>query len=287
MSTTLDPPEQSSRCGEGMAESGREVYVHGPAFDAQLTRRTAPREGAFLLPHLRAGMRVLDCGCGPGSITVGLATAVTPGQALGIDLDPRHVVAAHALAARQGVANVAFAVASVYDLPFPDASFDAAFANAVLFHLRDPLAALREMRRVLRRGGVIGIRDSEVGAEVLAPLTPPLARWQELWLRVLAHNGGSPLYARHQRRLLLEAGFARSEAQASVRGGGTPEATRDHAQHMRTRLEGPAGWDTAVAQGWVTRAEAEELQAEVLAWGERPDAFFALPLYSAVGWVSG
>jgi ubiquinone/menaquinone biosynthesis C-methylase UbiE len=69
--------------------SGRAVYVHGSAFDAQLTRRTAAREGAFFLPHLRPGMRVLDCGCGPGSITVGLAAAVAPGQAVGIDLEPR------------------------------------------------------------------------------------------------------------------------------------------------------------------------------------------------------
>jgi SAM-dependent methyltransferase len=270
-----------------MDMSGRDIYVHGPAFDAQLTRRTAAREGAFILPHLRAGMRVLDCGCGPGSITIGLAAAVAPGQAVGIDRAPRQILAARALAAQQGVANVAFEVGDVYDLPFPDAAFDAAFASAVLFHLRDPLAALRQMRRVLKPDGVVGIRDAEFGSEVIAPLTPRLRRWRELEDRVWAHNGGSWLYARDQRRLLLEAGFARSEAQASVRGGGTPELTRAHAEHMRTRLVGPAGWDMAIAQGWTTRDEVEELQSEALAWGERPDAFFALPLYSAIGWVSG
>jgi hypothetical protein len=157
----------------------------------------------------------------------------------------------------------------------------------VLFHLRDPLAALRQIRRVLKTDGVVGIRHPELGAEVVAPPTPRLSRWRELEDRVWTHNGGSWLYARNQRRLLLEAGFARSEAQASVRGGGTPELTRAHAEHMRTRLEGPAGWDTAVAQGWVTRDEVEELRAEALAWGERPDPFFAIPFYSAVGWVSG
>jgi SAM-dependent methyltransferase len=242
--------------------SARDIYVHGPAFDAQLTHRAAAREGAFFLPHLRAGMRVLDCGCGPGSITIGLAAAVAPGQAVGIDREGRQIAAARALAAEQGVANVAFEVGSVYDLPFPDAAFDAAFANSVLFHLSEPLAALRQIRRVLKPDGVVGIRDPEFGAEVVAPPTPRLRRWRELEDRVWAHNGASPMYARHQRRLLLEAGFARSEAQASVRGGGTLELTRAHAEHMRTRL------------------------AEALAWGERPDAFFAIPLYSAVGWVS-
>ncbi len=270
---------------EGESMSAREVYTHGPAFDASLTRRTAAQDGAFFLPHLRAGLRLLDCGCGPGSITLGLAQAVAPGSAVGIDPEERQIVAALALAAQQGVANVTFEVASVYDLPFPEAAFDAVFANNVLWHLRDSLAALREMRRVLRRGGVIGIRDAEVGAEVLTPLTPRLARWQDLWLRVLAHNGGSPLYARHQRRLLLEAGFPRSEAHPSIRGGGTLELTRDHAQHLRSRLEGPNGWDTAIPQGWVTRDEVDELYAELLAWGERPDACFGLPYYAAVGWV--
>jgi SAM-dependent methyltransferase len=264
----------------------RDIYVHGPAFDAQLIRRSAAREGAFFLPQLREGMRVLDCGCGPGSITIGLAAAVAPGQVVGIDREPRQIAAARELAAQESVANAAFEVANIYDLPFPDASFDAAFANSVLFHLSEPVAALREMRRVLRLDGVVGIRDPEFGSEVVAPPTPRLRRWRELEDRVWAHNGGSPLYARHQRRLLLEAGFARSEARASVRGGGTPEVTRAHAEHMRTRLEGPTGWDTAVAQGWVTRDEVEELRDEVLAWGERPDAFFAIPLYAAVGWVS-
>src|SRR5262245_49108904 len=149
--------------------SAREVYTHGPAFDPMLTQRTATREGAFLLPHLRAGMHVLDCGCGPGSVTLGLAHAVAPGSAIGIDLEARQVAAARALATQQGVANVTFGVASIYALPFPEGTFDAVFADNVLWHLREPLAALREMRRVLRRGGVIGIRDAEVGAEVLAP----------------------------------------------------------------------------------------------------------------------
>src|SRR5262249_35930961 len=156
-------------------------------------------------------------------------------------------------------------------------------ADNVLWHLREPLAALREMRRVLRRGGVVGIRDGEVGAEVLVPLTPHLARWQELWLRVLAHNGASPPYARHQRRLLLEAGFDRSEGQVFIRGGGTLDLTREHAQHLRSRLAGLNGWDMAVAQGWVTGDEVNELEAALLTWGDRPDACFALPLYAAVG----
>jgi ubiquinone/menaquinone biosynthesis C-methylase UbiE len=125
---------------------------------AVFARRTG-QVAAFLAPHLRAGMRLLDCGCGPGSITVDLAQAVAPGEAIGIDLREDALAHGRALARERRIANVTFQAASVYQLPYPDGSFDAAFACAVLQHLAAPRAALKEMRRVLKPGGVIGIAD--------------------------------------------------------------------------------------------------------------------------------
>jgi ubiquinone/menaquinone biosynthesis C-methylase UbiE len=54
-----------------------------------LARRAADQRGGFFLQHLRPRMRMLDCGCGPGSVTIGLAEAVAPGDAFGIDIEPR------------------------------------------------------------------------------------------------------------------------------------------------------------------------------------------------------
>ena len=104
---------------------------------------------AFLAPHLRGGMRLIDCGCGPGSITVDLAQAVAPGRAIGVDLREDALIHGRTLARERGIASVAFHAASVYRLPYADGSFDAAFACAVLQHLAAPLAALKEIRRVL------------------------------------------------------------------------------------------------------------------------------------------
>src|SRR6266850_2508533 len=87
-------------------------------------RRTGEVAG-FLTPHLRAGMRLIDCGCGPGSITVDLAEILAQGEAIGIDLRESALAEARMLARTRGIANVRFEVASVYQLPYPNASFDA------------------------------------------------------------------------------------------------------------------------------------------------------------------
>src|SRR5688500_7195972 len=103
-------------------------------------RRTASRWAAFLLPHLRPGMRLLDLGCGPGSITVGLGV-----DAIGVDIAP------------VPIDGVPVAAADAAALPFGDGSFDALYANAVLQHVPDPLAVLVEARRVARPGAVVGV----------------------------------------------------------------------------------------------------------------------------------
>ena len=56
-----------------------------------LDRRSAETHAAYLLPHLQSGFRVLDFGCGPGTVTVGLARAVEPGEVHGIDMEESQI----------------------------------------------------------------------------------------------------------------------------------------------------------------------------------------------------
>src|SRR5512143_3452508 len=140
-----------------------ENYLHGYSAEhrAFLSSRTATRQAAFFLPFLKPGMRLLDCGCGMGALTASLARHLAPGEVIGIDREPSQIDAARAWAAEKGVGNVRFDLGNIFEIPFPDASFEAVFAYTVLEHVRDPLQAMREMRRVLKPGGIVGICDPD------------------------------------------------------------------------------------------------------------------------------
>jgi SAM-dependent methyltransferase len=95
-------------------------------------RFRAKRCADFVIPHLRPGMRLLDCGCGPGAITTELAKAVAPGEVIGIDLEGSQIDIARRHAEEIGMTNLRFEAADLFELPYPDESFDAVFAHAVL-----------------------------------------------------------------------------------------------------------------------------------------------------------
>ena len=256
-----------------------------PVFEAVMALRTAAKEGAFFLPYLRPGMRVLDVGCGPGSITLGFADAVVPGEVVGVDFQPSQVAQAQALSAARGVMNARFEVADAYRLPFPDDSFDAVFAHAVLWHLREPVQALAEIRRVLRPSGIVGVRDCDWGGRIHAPATPLIEQWYALTIRIRQRNGGNPYMGRQLRRVLLDAGFVRPEASVSAWTAGTPAETRHCAIFLKAQLQGFAS--TALAEGWMDQPTIEAVAAEIDAWAGCPDAFYVDTYCEALGWVSG
>src|SRR3954466_9073741 len=156
---------------------------HAESVVRSQTWRTVDNSAAYLAPHLRPGLLVLDVGCGPGTITVDLATRVAPGRVVGLDLSDEPLAEARGLAERAGVA-VSFEVCDVYALAEPDDSFDVVHAHQVLQHLTDPVAALREMARVCRPGGLLAVRDVDYAATTWFPADPALDRWLALYSEV-------------------------------------------------------------------------------------------------------
>ena len=257
--------------------------------DASLRADHFARRGgdyaAFLLPHLRPGMEVLDGGCGPGSISLALARAVTPGRLVGVDLDEAQLARAAGAAVEQGVANAEFRRGDLLRLPFPDASFDAAYTSRVLEYLPDPVAALREVRRVLRPGGVAGVVSPDNGGMVVWPPDSRLEQFRALHEEQRRAAGVDNFVGRRLRAALLEAGFARAEASASMETYGTPEQTRYYGDALaRLFIEG--GWrERYLELGLADAATVAALADAWREWGARPDAFHATPRCEALGWV--
>jgi SAM-dependent methyltransferase len=243
--------------------------------------RSAAAQAAFVRPHLRPGMALLDCGCGPGSITVGLAEVLAPGPVTGVDTDAAQVARARALAAERGVANARFAEASVYALPFPDGAFDAVFSHALLEHLQHPVEALREMRRVATAVGIVAVRTRDWEGLLLSPSEPALLESVALWERLSRHTGGDPRRGKHLRALLGEAGFARAEVSASYDCHATPATTRQWGTFWAAELRGTMG-ARLLELGWADRSTLDEMAAAWTAWAERPDAFLARAFCEAV-----
>jgi ubiquinone/menaquinone biosynthesis C-methylase UbiE len=274
-----------------------ERYTHGhhSAVLAAHSARSAQDSAAFLLPHLHAGQRLLDVGCGPGSITVDLAAVVAPGEVIGIDAAPGVLDQARELAAARGVGNVRFAPGDVYRLGSNDdsvdvapvdvasngvagfdvAGFDVVYAHQVLQHLARPVDALREMKRVLRPGGLLAVRDADYATMVHAPHDERLDRWLELYHAVARHNRGEPDAGRWLRTWVAEAGFVDIVTSTSSWCYADDESTRRWGTQWASRVSVGSFADSALESGAATQADLDEMAAAWLEWSQQPTAFFA------------
>ncbi|MGY3128669.1 SAM-dependent methyltransferase [Agrococcus sp. UYP33] len=189
---------------------GHATYSHGhhASVVAAHAARTVANSAAYLSPLLAPGMRVLDVGCGPGSITIDLARRVgTTGRVVGIDMSAEVVETARAAAEQAGVPNVEFRVGDAYD-PAPGERFDVVHAHQVLQHLGDPVAALTAWRAA---GDLVAARDVIYSATTIHPLSPELARWRELMVALQGANGGDGDAGARLKAWARAAGFGRIE----------------------------------------------------------------------------
>ncbi|TFV87180.1 methyltransferase domain-containing protein [Blastococcus sp. CT_GayMR16] len=254
-----------------------DTYTHGHADSVLQSHRwrTAENSAAYLLPSLRPGLDLLDVGCGPGTITVDLAARVAPGRVVGLDVSPDPLPEARAAAERAGV-EVAFEVGDVYALAAEDDSFDVVHAHQVLQHLTDPGAALREMARVCRPGGVIAVRDVDYGAFVTYPADDGLDRWRELYFAVHRRNGAEPEAGRRLVAWAHAAGFRDVVATASSWCYASSAEREWWGNSWAGRATSSAFAEQAVAYGLATSADLEEIAAAWLRWRDADDGWLGM-----------
>jgi SAM-dependent methyltransferase len=250
-------------------------YVHGhhESVLRSHTWRTVANSAAYLRPHLAPGQRVLDVGCGPGTITAEMARIVAPGRVTGVDASTD--VIRLATAEHGEVAD--FGVGDVYALDFDDDTFDVVHAHQVLQHLAEPVRALAEMRRVTKTGGLVAARDSDYGGMTWAPDTPALDRWMTIYQRMTAANGQD---ANAGRRLLgwaRQAGFTDVAATSSTWTFADPESRAWWAGLWADRVLHSSYGIVAVERGLANQADLAAIAAGWRRWAEQPDGFFVCP----------
>ncbi|NGN65390.1 methyltransferase domain-containing protein [Streptomyces sp. A7024] len=254
------------------------TYTHGhhESVLRSHTWRTAENSAAYLLPHLKPHMRVLDAGCGPGTITADLAALVPEGRVTGLEAAGGVLEQARATAAERGLANADFTTGDVHALDYADDTFCVVHAHQVLQHVADPVRALAEFRRVARPGGYVAARDSDYAAMTWYPLLPVLDEWLELYRRVARANGGEPDAGRRLKSWARQAGFTDITATGSVWTFATAEERAWWSGLWADRTTDSDYARMAVDGGHATRGDLERIAAAWREWGACEDAWFAV-----------
>ena len=244
-------------------------------------RRAADQVADFLVPHLSTGMNILDCGCGPGTITLGLAEAVSPGRTVGIDLEPTMIEQAQRRAGES--TGVEFRVADIYDLPFADGEFDVVFSSAVTEHLADPVRALREIHRVTRTGGKAAIIKTDWSFPFIVPECPEFSRFFELFEGGFNRIGGSLNRGRFLMSYMMEAGFEVTHFESRLANTFGPEAAASSAEGYITWLENIPLFRESVELGITTESELDSIRSAMREWAQQPGAYIATAGARAIG----
>ena len=258
--------------------TGQSSYTmgYGEEFTQLLDRRSAQTNAARLLPHLKSGQRLLDFGCGPGTISMGLAKAVEPGEFHGVDMEESQIAIARSAAKGGGHDNATFHVGDVTKLPFEDGYFDVAFCHTVLTHVPDTAAVLREAKRVLKPGGLIFSRELIVSSSFIEPSEEKTRPAWNIFARLLAGNGGHPEIGKELREHFLTAGFADVRASASFESFGTPQDVGFFFQFALDWFHAPKVVAAATNYGLATREQFDEWRSDLEEWRDSPGCFAAL-----------
>ena len=253
------------------------VYIHGHS-DVVLAAhrsRTAANSAGHLLPLLEPGTSLLDVGCGEGWITRDLARIVAPGRVIGIDTSAE--VIERARTGGDVPDNLSFEVADLFNLDYPDGSFDVVHLHQVLHHLSDPAGALRALARVTRPGGLISDREGDYGAAWWYPASGGWETWQRAFIGVGRAEGEDLTIGRQLMRVAREAGLGDFTVSASVWTHPGFESSAAIAGSWAERLTAARFVQLAEAAGVADAAALERAAHDIRAWAENPDAFFAPP----------
>jgi SAM-dependent methyltransferase len=201
------------------------------------------------------------------------------------DSDPAEVRAANRAAELSATRNVEFAIGDAYALDMHDDQADVVFAHSVLEALDRPADALQEMKRVLRRGGVVAVASVEYGGLILAgPHRQLIRRFYDIRQALWHLNGANPFAGRALRRLLHSTGYADVEATATTISYGTDEAVSEFGRGRAADCVDEEFVSSALTHGLATPEEFTSMREAWLEWAESSSSFVGFTWCRALGW---
>lgn len=273
------------------------IQGHSKYTTATHETRTADSDAAFLLPHINKTDHILDVGCGPGTITTGLAKYASEGATVGIDISTAVLQKAKTLAAdanviSEGPGSVVFEEGNILEkLAYPDDTFDIVFCSQLFGHLPPPdlpLRALAEIRRVLKPGGLLATRDG--AAQHFYPRSLDLDRlWGDNLARAISKGqpDEDPTGTRMP-ALFRSAGFDADGGKVRVGAGTTVYSGPEARKWLAWRGAGQLKEGDPFHQSWldagITKDEIEQTVLAVEKWAETEDAWFASLQCEMLAW---
>ena len=247
-----------------------------------LRRFTAETHAGHLLPHLRPGLRVLDFGCGPGTISVGLAKAVHPGEFHGVDMEESQIDQAREIAQFRRQDKAVFHVGDVTALEFEDGFFDVAHCHNVLMHVPDTHAVLTEVKRVLKPGGLIACREMICESSFSQPDFGVLGKCWDMFQDLLQADDGHPQMGRELKGHILAAGFENVRSTNSFDIYSAPADVAFIHSFAKQWFLAPEIVEAAIKYGAATPELCAEMGAAYDRWKDHPGAMCALAFGEAI-----
>jgi ubiquinone/menaquinone biosynthesis C-methylase UbiE len=256
------------------------TYTHGhhPSVLRSHSWRTALNSAAYLLPHLKPDMSILDIGCGPGTITVDLASYVPQGHITGLERVGTVLTQARELAKEKKATNINFVEGDANALEYADGTFDVVVCHQVLQHVQDPVGILKEMRRVAKVGGIVAVRESDYESFVWYPDVEGMEEWLALYMKVARSNGGEPNAGRMVHAWARKAGFPVGSIKSSTSTWcySTKEEIAWWSGLWAERTVASSIATTAIDGKLATAADLEKTAEVWRRWGGEEDTWFSV-----------
>lgn len=196
---------------------------------------------------------------------------------IGVDASPDIVDQANALAQDEGLHTVRFQIGDVYALDFADDSFDVVHVHQMLQHVANPVAAITEIRRVLKPGGIFAAREVDYGGVIWHPALPGLAAWMTAYQAVHRWNGGDPDAGRSLKSWSRLAGFDDVTSGASIWCFASEAEREWWGQSWAERAVDSNFATHAIESGAADLSELQTISAAWQTWAAHPDGWFAMP----------